>query len=244
MSKNSDKLFRGAYHYVTSPFGWRNDPITGEHKFHNGVDYGTKAKNHPQYALEEGVVVGCGTDSTGAKYVYVRYDRLGYIGLHLHLDSISVKKGQSVNAESIVGTTGKTGRTTGIHLHYGWFKIAEWVKPFASRIWENFETYVYLEKPVPAPIPEPTPIPVPTPTPVPTPIPVPTGLQVGDRVLIQNMGNGSSYGTAGKAYGKGWTRYITKIYPGRPFPYQVGNQGLTDSRNTTGFYTESAIKKI
>lgn len=85
----------------------------------------------------------------------------------------------------------------------------------------------------------------PTPKPIPEPTPTPSNeLKVGDKVKIIATGNGSSYGTSNKAYGLGWTRYITKIYEGRPFPYQVGNKGKTDSVNTTGFYSKSALQKI
>lgn len=85
--------------------------------------------------------------------------------------------------------------------------------------------------------------PTPVPEPTPTPEPVPTGLQVGDCVEIIAHGNGSSNGNANVAHGIGWTRYITKIYEGRPYPYQVGNKGLTDGANTTGFYKETALRK-
>lgn len=95
--------------------------------------------------------------------------------------------------------------------------------------------------PTPKPEPKPEPQPEPTPTPAPTPS---NELKVGDKVKIIATGNGSSYGTSNKAYGLGWTRYITKIYEGRPFPYQVGNKGKTDSANTTGFYSKSALQKI
>lgn len=75
--------------------------------------------------------------------------------------------------------------------------------------------------------------------PAPTPTPTPTGLQVGDRVQIIGTGNGSSYGSSNTAYGIGWNRQILKIWSGRPYPYQVGN-----NTGTTGFYAESALKKI
>lgn len=66
-----------------------------------------------------------------------------------------------------------------------------------------------------------------------------TGFKVGDKVIISGYGNGSSYGDSVRAGGIGWQREILKIYPGRRFPYQVGN-----STGTTGFYEASALKKI
>lgn len=75
----------------------------------------------------------------------------------------------------------------------------------------------------------------PTPAPQPTPS---TGLNIGDTVKIIGAGNGSSYGTSGTAYGIGWTRQILKIWDGRKYPYQVGNNS-----GTTGFYQASALQK-
>ena len=75
-------------------------------------------------------------------------------------------------------------------------------------------------------------------TPTPTPAPQPTGLQVGDTVKIVGTGNGSSYGTSNTAYGIGWTRTVLKIWSGRPYPYQIGNNS-----GTTGFYKAEALQK-
>lgn len=81
--------------------------------------------------------------------------------------------------------------------------------------------------------------PTPTPTPAPQPTPVPSiGLSVGDTVKIIGTGNGSSYGTSNTAYGIGWTRQILRIWDGRPYPYQVGNNS-----GTTGFYKAEALQK-
>lgn len=74
--------------------------------------------------------------------------------------------------------------------------------------------------------------------------PVEEELKVGDKVKIIATGNGSSNGNGNKSGGIGWVRYITAIYKNKPYPYQVGNKGKTDSKNTTGFYTKSALKKI
>ena len=76
----------------------------------------------------------------------------------------------------------------------------------------------------------------PAPTPIPTP--APAGLQVGDTVKIVGTGNGSSYGTSNTAYGIGWTRSVLRIWDGRPYPYQIGNNTAT-----TGFYKAEALQK-
>jgi len=147
-SKNGRLIFKTFNPRITSAFGWRTSPITGKQQFHDGVDYGTNRRKLPQYPIEEGQVLRCGTDSSKAKFVYVQYDRLGYIGLNYHLDSISVRNGQKVNETTVLGLTGKTGRTTGIHLHFGWFKIDEWKESFFNRTWEDFETYTLPPKPI------------------------------------------------------------------------------------------------
>ena len=76
------------------------------------------------------------------------------------------------------------------------------------------------------------------PTPAPTPTPAPVGLRVGDTVVIKGTGNGSSYGKSNTAYGIGWTRQILRIWDGRSYPYQVGN-----NTGTTGFYRADALEK-
>lgn len=78
----------------------------------------------------------------------------------------------------------------------------------------------------------------PTPTPAPTPAPS-TELNVGDAVEIIGTGNGSAYGGSNTAYGIGWKRQILKIWNGKPYSYQVGN-----NTGTTGFYKKEALKKI
>lgn len=76
------------------------------------------------------------------------------------------------------------------------------------------------------------------PTPAPTPAPS-TELNVGDAVEIIGTGNGSAYGGSNTAYGIGWKRQILKIWNGKPYPYQVGN-----NTGTIGFYKKEALKKI
>jgi murein DD-endopeptidase MepM/ murein hydrolase activator NlpD len=132
------KIFRRTDWYVTSKFGMRVHPINGKYSMHNGTDYGTHGKKIPQYAIEEGyvvkVVTGQNKATTGyGNYVWVRYPRINRSLLHAHLDSVKVKKGDKVKEGTILGYTGTTGASTGVHLHLGMTKIGSdtWLDPHA-----------------------------------------------------------------------------------------------------------------
>src|SRR5574344_361733 len=139
--KLATRIFRRSDWYVTSPFGPRT-PIktsagtTGS--FHNGCDYGTHVTKWAQYALEDGIVESAGKDSSGAIFTWVKYPRLGFRLLHYHLDSVSVKTGQKVNKDTILGYTGTTGNSTGIHLHLG-------MRNIGSSVYLDPEKYDYKE---------------------------------------------------------------------------------------------------
>lgn len=142
--KLAERIFGRTDYYITSPFGERIHPVTHKKSFHNGCDYGTHVKNWPQYALEEGEVYDVRTgkkdkDGSGlGNYVKIRYPRLGIQCTHGHLKQVFVKKGQQVNHDTTVGTTGMTGTATGIHLHLGLQKIG-------SSVWTDPEKYDYEE---------------------------------------------------------------------------------------------------
>jgi murein DD-endopeptidase MepM/ murein hydrolase activator NlpD len=136
--KLATRIFRRSDWYVTSPFGWRKDPISGEQKFHSGCDYGTNVQKWGQYALEDGVVESAGKDSSGGIFAWVKYPRLGFRLLHYHLDSLCVRTGQVVNKDTLIGYTGTTGYSTGIHLHLG-------KKAIGSSTYEDPHPYDYQE---------------------------------------------------------------------------------------------------
>lgn len=124
MSELTNDIFHNEKHKLTSSFGKRTviDTSKGNTStFHSGSDYGTYNEKLSQYAVAEGKIISAGVDSAygGAKYVWVEYPSLGVKMLHYHLDSISVKAGQKVSTETVLGKTGKTGKATGIHLHLG-----------------------------------------------------------------------------------------------------------------------------
>lgn len=69
--------------------------------------------------------------------------------------------------------------------------------------------------------------------------PIVEELKVGDKVKIIGTGNGSSKGTSNTAYGIGWTRQVLKIWEGRAYPYQIGN-----NTGVTGYYRRDALEKL
>lgn len=122
MSAISKKIFNGANHYITSPYGKRETISTSAGStasFHYGTDYGTNGKKKAQYAIEDGYVFAAAKASDGAKYVWVIYPRIKKAFLHYHLDSYKVRAGQTVKSGTLLGYTGKTGKATGVHLHLG-----------------------------------------------------------------------------------------------------------------------------
>jgi murein DD-endopeptidase MepM/ murein hydrolase activator NlpD len=119
--KLAERTFKRKDSYLTSPFGWRWNPILKRNKFHSGADYGTYLQKWNQYALESGKVISAGKDylGGGALFAWVAYPRINLKLLYYHLDQVFVKKGQIVDSDTIIGTTGNTGNSTAIHLHLG-----------------------------------------------------------------------------------------------------------------------------
>lgn len=110
---------------VTSPYGYRRDPITGKQSWHNGLDL--RAKNEPAYSMMEGIVEKIGYDSRSGNYVTLKHGN--YHVSYCHLSSIIVRKGEYVYPGIIVGVTGNTGRSTGSHLHLTCKKDGKSVNP-------------------------------------------------------------------------------------------------------------------
>ena len=104
---------------ITSQFGHRVDPITGEVSSHTGTDIAC-AEGTPILAAADGIVtVANGLDSWGGSYGY--YIQINHGGgletLYAHCSSICVTTGQQVQAGQVIGYVGHTGRVTGSHLH-------------------------------------------------------------------------------------------------------------------------------
>ena len=104
---------------ITSQFGHRVDPITGEVSSHTGTDIAC-AEGTPILAAADGIVtVANGLDSWGGSYgYYIQIDHGGGLEtLYAHCSSICVTTGQQVQVGQVIGYVGHTGRATGSHLH-------------------------------------------------------------------------------------------------------------------------------
>ena len=105
---------------ITSPQGYRTDPITGEISYHSGTDI-TVPEGTPILAAADGTVtVANALDSWGGSYgYYVKLDHgSGLTTLYAHCSSICVTAGQQVKAGEVIAYVGHTGRATGPHLHF------------------------------------------------------------------------------------------------------------------------------
>ena len=122
---------------ISSPYGSRVDPITGERGvFHRGLDI-AGPPGTPILAPADGVVQFNRTNSGGASvgfghYVVLRHKgRVWTLFAHLIERSKHVTEGQTVKAGEIIGLVGSTGRSTGPHVHY---EIHEGTFKFVSQI--------------------------------------------------------------------------------------------------------------
>lgn len=130
MSKISELIFDGEPHRITSPYGKRGSG------YHYGCDYGTYLKNLPQYAIEDGEVYSKGYEANAAGYyIWVKYPRINKRFLHCHLQKpVTLNKGDKVQRGTLLGYTGTTGNSTGIHLHLG-------VRDLTTNLYEDPEVF-------------------------------------------------------------------------------------------------------
>ena len=105
---------------ITSPQGYRTDPITGETSYHSGTDIAVPEGTPILAAADGTVTIANALDSWGGSYgYYVKLDHGGGLTtLYAHCSSICVTAGQQVKAGEVIAYVGQTGRATGPHLHF------------------------------------------------------------------------------------------------------------------------------
>lgn len=107
---------RPANGYISSRFGYRRDPISGQAGiFHTGMDF---AGSGPILAAKSGVVTAATFNSISGYYVVIDHGG-GMSSLYAHMTpGLMVSPGQRVSQGQQIGTMGTTGYSTGVHLHF------------------------------------------------------------------------------------------------------------------------------
>ena len=124
---------------LSSPFGYRSDPITGESKMHTGMDFSCDPGN-PVYATGDGTVILVESDFYGyGNHIEVDHG-FGYVSRYSHLADMFAYVGQKVRRGDCIAlsgksgrvtVSGKSGRVTGPHLHYEILYRSDYVNPSA-----------------------------------------------------------------------------------------------------------------
>ncbi|MCQ4864274.1 M23 family metallopeptidase [Pseudoflavonifractor phocaeensis] len=102
--------------WVSSGYGWREHPVDGGEKFHNGVDLAVNDGTHVK-AFADGTV-----DYIGESPIYGLYTQIdhgnGVTTFYAHCGKLLVQQGQSVKMGDVIAESGETGNATGPHLHF------------------------------------------------------------------------------------------------------------------------------
>lgn len=114
---------------VTSSFGRRTHPITGDQRMHTGVDYGAPSGS-PVQAVADGTIVYAGWNGGYGNFLKIRHSN-GYETAYAHLSGFAsgISTGTRVQQGQIVARSGNTGSSTGPHLHYEMLQHGRHVNP-------------------------------------------------------------------------------------------------------------------
>jgi len=118
---------KGKYN-LSSPFGYRSDPISGVTKYHDGQDFAMKPGT-PIYTTGDGVVEYVKFSFTGYGNEILIDHGFGYKTRYAHMSMISVAEGMKLKRGDCIGESGNSGKSTGPHLHYEVLYRGERVNP-------------------------------------------------------------------------------------------------------------------
>jgi murein DD-endopeptidase MepM/ murein hydrolase activator NlpD len=112
---------------ISSGYGKRKHPLTGENDFHTGMDI-SASYGAPVRATSDGIVSFSGLGKGSGRVVVLEHG-LGFSTLYAHNSKTIVKVGQKVKRDEIIGYVGATGNATGPHVHYEVWKTGRSVNP-------------------------------------------------------------------------------------------------------------------
>jgi murein DD-endopeptidase MepM/ murein hydrolase activator NlpD len=132
--------------WISSEYGYRDSPFTGEKEFHKGIDIAARFGT-PINAAASGIVKRLGSSYGYGRTVTLQHGD-DYETVYAHCDKILVKEGQAVKSGDIIATNGRSGRTTGPQLHFELKKYGVPVDPlkYIGAVDEEIAIYVMGER--------------------------------------------------------------------------------------------------
>ena len=104
--------------YISSEFGKRKNPFSGEMKDHNGIDFAA-AEGTPVYAIKDGAAYCCiQNDPVFGNYIILSQKKGKMTSVYAHLSKMVIEQYQRVKKGDLIGYVGQTGQATGPHLHF------------------------------------------------------------------------------------------------------------------------------
>jgi murein DD-endopeptidase MepM/ murein hydrolase activator NlpD len=113
--------------WMSSPYGRRTDPLTGQAAFHDGVDF-AGSEGADVVAVASGVVTSVGQSTGYGEVVEISHGD-GYVTRYGHNRDNLVEVGDVVRKGQVIARMGSTGRSTGPHVHYEVYKHGRPVDP-------------------------------------------------------------------------------------------------------------------
>ena len=102
--------------WISSRFGERSDPLTGQRTMHWGYDF-SGHRGTDVLSVAAGVVTWAGPRSTFGNTVEIDHGN-GYVTRYAHNKSLTVKPGDQVTAGQVIAGLGNSGRSSGPHVHF------------------------------------------------------------------------------------------------------------------------------
>ncbi|MBP3920261.1 MAG: peptidoglycan DD-metalloendopeptidase family protein [Bacilli bacterium] len=102
---------------ISSPYGYRVDPIDGSRSLHTGLDIAGTGTGSPVYASDNGTVIESKYDGGYGNCIVINHNN-GYYTLYGHMSKLIANVGDTVAQGQVIGLVGATGRVTGPHLHF------------------------------------------------------------------------------------------------------------------------------
>lgn len=102
--------------WISSEYGYRQDPFSGKRAFHHGVDIASK-RNSEVFAVASGLVMDAGKKSGYGYYIEINHAD-GLVTKYAHNSKIFVEIGDLVEKGDVIGLVGSSGRSTGPHVHF------------------------------------------------------------------------------------------------------------------------------